>query len=76
MTVYDVNAIALDIDNKMIRLAVEHPMFTLKECDRQVDIWKIDYDYKLIISWVQVKYEGGSSKIVHLKEYDWWKYIK
>jgi len=75
-TLYDVNAFAFDLNGKVQRLAVSHPMFTLKECDRQVEIWKNDYDYKLIVSWVQVKYEGGSTKIVHLKEHDWWRYVK
>lgn len=74
-TVYDVNAIAFDTRGKMTRLAVEHPMFTLKECDRQIEMWQHDYDYKLIVSWVQVKYEGGSTKVVHFTEYDWRKYI-
>lgn len=73
-TIYDVNAIAFDPKGKITRLLTTSPFLTLKECDRQIDIWR--EDYKLIISWVQVKYDGGSTKTVHLNEYDWRRHIR
>lgn len=71
---YDVNAIAYDSTGTMARLFITHPVLTLKECDRQIECWKDAYGYKLIVSWVKVQYEGGSTKIVHFKEYDWSTY--
>lgn len=69
---YDINALALDSNGKLTRLFVSHPVYTIKECDMQVDIWK-DSGYNLVVSWVQAKYEQGSTKTVHLKEYNWYK---
>ena len=74
ITTYEINAIALGPDGKMKRLFTSTAMLTLKECDRQVEIWKKTYEYKLLISWVKVTYASGTTKIVHLKEYDWSKY--
>ena len=72
-TTYDINALAYDSKGKMTRLFTQHPFLTLKECDNQLEVWEKQHGYRLIISWVQVKYAGGSSKVTHLKEYNWRK---
>lgn len=67
-TVYEVNAYAID-NGKPQRLFTGSPLLTLKECDRVIEAWQKDHKYKLLISWVSVRYASGTTKIVHLKEY-------
>ena len=70
-TVYEVNAIALDSTGKPQRLFTESPKLTIKECDGVVESWKSEYN--LLISWVVARYATGSTRVVHLVEYDFWK---
>lgn len=69
-TVYHVNAIAINSDGKPIRFFTGSPLLTLKECDNVVDEWiNQNRKHTFLISWVEVKYASGTSKVVHLKEY-------
>lgn len=70
-TVYEINAIALDSTGKPQRLFTGSPNLTIKECDGVVESWKRDYN--LLISWVVARYATGSTRVVHLVEYDFWR---
>lgn len=70
-TTYEVNAIVINPMGKPDRLFTQTPQLTLKECDQVVESWK--RYYKLLISWVVARYANGSTRVVHLTEYDFWK---
>ena len=70
-TTYEVNALALSADCKPTRLFTQSVKLTLKECDNQVEIWKKEYGYRLLVSWVDARYANGSTRVVHFQEHDW-----
>ena len=72
MPEYWTHAIALTpSDNKPVKLFTYDSSTCISDCDKIINTWRDDYEYKLLISWVEANYDNGNTgkQIIHKKEY-------
>lgn len=66
---YWVNAIAAEPEGRHTKLITYNSCSSISDCDKVINTWVNDYNYKLIISWLEVDYGSGCKQIIHKKEY-------